>query len=281
LVREGLRINVKRVYRLWRQEGLMHRERKRKRRRKEKGSVPLRAEYPHHVWTYDFLQDATVEGGTLRILTLTDEYTRESLRIEVARRMPARAVIEMLQKVFQTVGKPEYLRSDNGPEFIAKAIRGWLTQEKVRPHYIDPGSPWQNAYAESFHDKLRDECLNMEVFTSLAEAKVIVERWRQYYNTERPHSSLAYQTPSEYKAAWRDQSGATVTDRPEFIALRATRRAGTEQAGPEALPVACTAGRHGARVALQRSPILRAGKDQYISFNKIEKNDKKPGILTF
>jgi len=202
-VRQGERINIKGVHRIWRREGLARRMRKRKPRGKYKGSIPLRPEYPNHVWTYDFMEDATADGRKLRILTLIDECTRYSLAIEVDRKMPARAVIAVLQRSFAAYGTPAYLRSDNGPEFIAKAVKTWLQQQGVKTHYIDPGSPWQNAYGESFNDKLRDECLNMEVFSSLAEAKIILERWRRYYNDKRPHSSLGYQTPSEYKTAWK------------------------------------------------------------------------------
>jgi len=170
LVRQGERINPKRVYRIWKEEGLARRTRKRKPRGKRKGSVPLQAEYPNHVWTYDFMEDATLDGRKLRILTLIDEYTRESLALEVERRMPAKAVIAVLKRPFAEHCLPAYLRSDNGPEFVAKAIKTWLTKQGVNTHYIDPGSPWRNAFGESFNDKLRDECLNMEVFVSVAEA---------------------------------------------------------------------------------------------------------------
>jgi putative transposase len=136
-------------------------------------------------------------------LTLLDEFTRECLAIKVERRLPAKAVIEVLERVFSERGVPEYLRSDNGPEFIAKAIQRWLKQRRVQTHYIEPGSPWQNAFGESFNGKFRDECLNMEVFYSLAEATIIVETWRQSYSQERPHSSLGYQTPAEFAAGWQ------------------------------------------------------------------------------
>jgi transposase InsO family protein len=148
------------------------------------------------------MQDATLDGRKMRILTLIDECTRENLAIEPGRRIPAKAVIAVLERAFAEYGLPAYLRSDNGPEFIAKAVQTWLAKQGVKTHYIDPGSPWQNAFGESFNDKLRDECLNMEVFASLTEAKVILERWRRYYNHERPHSSLGYLTPREYKTRW-------------------------------------------------------------------------------
>jgi transposase InsO family protein len=140
-------------------------------------------------------------------LTLVDEFTRECLAIKVGRRLPANAVIEVLERVFTERGMPEYLRSDNGPEFIAKAIQGWLKQRQVKTHYIEPGSPWQNAYGESFNGKFRDECLNMEVCYGLAEAQTIIESWRHGYNHERPHSHLGYRTPAEFAATWRLLSG--------------------------------------------------------------------------
>jgi putative transposase len=165
------------------------------------------------------MEDATADGRKLRILTLIDECTRYSLAIEVDRKMPARAVIAVLQRAFAAYGTPAYLRSDNGPEFIAKAVQTWLNKRGVKTHYIDPGSPWQNAYGESFNDKLRDECLNMEVFASLAEAKVIIGRWRRHYNYKRPHSSLGYQTPSEYKAAWGSLQSGALPPNPRSLSL--------------------------------------------------------------
>jgi transposase InsO family protein len=168
--------------------------------------VPQEATHPNHVWTYDFVFDTTSDGRTLKFLTLVDEFTRECLAIKVERRLAAKAVIEILEQVFAERGMPEYLRSDNGPEFIAKAIQGWLKQRQVKTHYIEPGSPWQNAYGESFNGKFRDECLNMEVFYSLAETTTIVEMWRRSYNQERPHSSLGYQTPAEFAAGWKLES---------------------------------------------------------------------------
>jgi putative transposase len=165
--------------------------------------VPEEATHPSHVWTYDFVFDTTSDSRTLKFLTLVDEFTRECLAIKVERRLPARAVTEVLERVLAERGTPEYLRSDNGPEFIAKAIQRWLTQRQVKTYYVEPGSPWQNAYGESFNGKFRDECLNMEVFYSLPEAEIVVETWRQNYNNERPHSSLSYQTPAEFAAAWR------------------------------------------------------------------------------
>jgi len=200
--RKGKKVNVKRIRRLWKQEDLsLSRRRPRKRTRNGSG-VPLKALFPDHVWTYDFMQDATAEGRRLKILTMVDEFTRESVAIRVERRMPACVVVNTLEAVFAERGGPQFLRSDNGPEFIAHGVQEWLTERGIRTHYIEPASPWQNAYGESFNDKLRGECLNMEVFYSLPEAKIVVEAWRQEYNAERPHSSLGYRTPNEFRAAF-------------------------------------------------------------------------------
>jgi putative transposase len=153
------------------------------------------------------LEDATGEGGRLRLLTVLDEFTRENLAIVVARSLPAKAVITVLARLFAERGAPVYLRSDNGPEFVARAIKEWLGQRGVKTHYIDPGSPWQNAYGESFNDKFRDECLNQEVFRSVTEAQVICRRWSRYYNEERPHSSLGYLTPREFRTVCQETQG--------------------------------------------------------------------------
>jgi putative transposase len=198
-----LRVNHKRVHRLWKQIGLQCSVRRKRKRSQHPGSVPQEATHPNHVWTYGFVFDTTSDSRTLKFLTLVDEFTRECLAIKVERRLPATAVIEILEQVFTERGVPEYLRSDNGPELIAKAIQRRLKQRQVQTHYIDPGRPWQNAYGESFNGKFRDECLNMEVFYSMAEATTIVETWRHSYNEERPHSSLSYQTPAEFAVAWR------------------------------------------------------------------------------
>jgi putative transposase len=208
LLRRGqLKVNHKRVHRVWKQMGLQCPVRRKRKRSQHSDAVPQEATHPNHVWTYDFVFDTTSDRRTLKFLTLVDEFTRECLAIKVERRLPAKAVIKVLEQVFAERGVPEHLRSDNGPEFIAKAIQGWLKARQVKTRYIAPGSPWQNAYGESFNGKFRDECLNMEVFYSLAEATTIVEMWRQSYNHERPHSSLAYQTPAEFAAAWRLVSG--------------------------------------------------------------------------
>lgn len=195
-------INHKRVYRLWKSAGLCL-PRKRRKPAPKGGQVPMTALYPNHVWTYDFMEDRTANHRKIRILNVVDEFTRICLTCEVARRFNAKAVIAVLEELFARNGTPEYLRSDNGPEFIAKGLKSWLVSRDVRPHYIAPGSPWQNAYVESFNGKLREECLNLEVFASLLEAQVIIGSWRIHYNETRPHQSLGYKTPCEFLEAYR------------------------------------------------------------------------------
>ncbi len=202
LRREGYLVNHKRIGRLWREEGLTQ-PRRRKRVRHWGGSVPLRAEYVNHVWTYDFVHDRTERGELLRLLTVEDEYSREGLAVEVDRRLPASGVKQVLSRLFAQRGAPEYLRSDQGPEFLAQELREWLGEQGVETHHIDRGSPWQNAYGESFNTTLRRECLNRELFHSVMEAKVKTERWRIRYNERRPHSSLGYLTPVEFRAGVR------------------------------------------------------------------------------
>ena len=204
LRREGEAINPKRVYRLWRSCGLAVSRRKKRVRRKPAESVPCRAAHPNHVWTYDFLEDATLSGSKLRLLTVVDEFTRECLKIEVGTSFPAERVLRTLEGVFQSYGTPRFLRSDNGPEFIALTLRGWLRVQGAGTLYIAPGSPWENGYVESFNGKFRDECLDRETFLSVAEARIGSERYRRHYNGERPHSSLGYKTPLEFKKEWME-----------------------------------------------------------------------------
>lgn len=198
LRREGKVINHKRVQRLWREEGLTQ-PKKSRRIRQKGGSVPLQATHGNQVWTYDFIQDRSENGQPLRLLTIEDEYTREGLAVEVDRHLPATRVKQVLSKLFAQRGAPEYLRSDRGPEFMALELTQWLVTQDVKTHHIDPGSPWQNAYGESFNATLRRECLNRELFHSVIEARVKTERWRQRYNGRRPHSSLGYLTPVEFR----------------------------------------------------------------------------------
>lgn len=207
-------VNVKRVQRIWRLERLsVPRRRPRRRRADRTVCRPIQATRPNHVWTYDFIHDACANGQHLKILTLTDEFTRESLAIEVMTRMRAQQVLEVLARVIGVRGTPTYLRSDNGPEFVARAVQWWLQKQQIQTAYIEPGSPWQNAYGESFNGRLRDECLNMEWFRNLWEAQVVIAQWRRHYNEERPHSSLAYQSPQAFRLAYESQHA----NQPDWI----------------------------------------------------------------
>jgi putative transposase len=204
LRREGWRVNRKRVYRLWRRQGLKVPRKQRKKRRlgsSVNSCARKRAEYRNHVWTWDFFHDRTSDGRALKWFTLVDEYTRWCLALEVNRGMTAAQVKEVLRGAVREQGAPGHIRSDNGPEFIAKVIRQWLAQAKVETLYIDPGAPWENGYAESFNGKVRDELVDREEFASVLEAKVLAREWRQDYNHVRPHSSLGYRTPAEVVAS--------------------------------------------------------------------------------
>lgn len=195
----GWHVNHKRIGRIWREEGLKipAKQIKRKHLWLNDGScVRLRADHKNHVWSYDFVMDRTSNGKAFRMLTLIDEYTRECLDIKVARKLTRFDVIECLEEAFLRYGVPEYIRSDNGPEFRADQVREWLSSIGVTTLFIEPGSPWENGYNESFNGTLRRELLNREQFDTLYEAKVLVERWRREYNTVRPHSSLNYRPPA-------------------------------------------------------------------------------------
>ncbi len=199
LRRAGWKVNHKRVERIWRREGLKVPSRQPKRRRlwlNDGSCVRLRPERRDHVWSYDFVLDRTHDGRPIRMLTVIDEYTRECLSIDVERKLSSDHVLDRLSKLFALRDPPECIRSDNGPEFTAKVVREWLERLDVRTLYIEPGSPWENGYIESFNGKLRDELLNGEVFDTLWEAKVLIERWRNEYNRFRPHSSLGYRPPA-------------------------------------------------------------------------------------
>ena len=196
---EGWKVNHKRVERLWRREGLKvpSRQPKRKRLWLNDGScVRLRPQRRNHVWTYDFVYDRTHAGRAFRMLTVLDEYTRECLAIRVARRLNSNDVLDTLAELFFRKGIPCHIRSDNGSEFAARIVRNWLKRLGVKTLFIEPGSPWENGYIESFNGKLRDEVLNRESFDTLAEAKAIIESWRREYNQVRPHSSLGYRPPA-------------------------------------------------------------------------------------
>jgi len=199
LQNEGWKINHKRVERLWRQEGLKVPQRQPKRRRlwlNDGSCVRLRPLYRNHVWSYDFVQTRTHDSRSFRLLTIIDEYTRECLAIDIGRKLTKEDVLDRLTSLFVCRGIPEHIRSDNGSEFTAKAVRSWLQRLGIKTLYIEPGSPWENGYIESFNGKLRDELLNREIFDTLFEAKVLVERWRREYNHIRPHSSLGYKPPT-------------------------------------------------------------------------------------
>lgn len=199
LVDEGWRVNVKRIYRIWRREGLKVPKKQPKRGRlwlNDGSCVRLRPERANHVWSYDFVQDRTDDSRPFRMLCIIDEFTRRCLAIVVARRLRSDDVLHCLADLFVEHGSPEHIRSDNGPAFAAKAVRQWLGRLGVKTLFIEPGSPWENGYCESFNSKLRDELLNSEIFTSLHEAEVLIESWRRHYNAVRPHSSLGYRPPA-------------------------------------------------------------------------------------
>jgi transposase InsO family protein len=184
--------------------------------------VRLRPTHRNHVWSYDFVQERTHDGKVFRMLVVIDEHTRECLAIEVDRRLNAQRVLETLAELFVKHGPPEHIRSDNGPEFIAVALRDWLARLSVKTLYIEPGSPWENGYCESFNSKLRDELLNGEIFYSLREAQVLIEWWRRHYNRLRPHSSLGYRPPAPQaillRPAWSPYPGAVSAHPPALTA---------------------------------------------------------------
>jgi transposase InsO family protein len=199
LHQEGWKVNHKRVERIWRKEGLKVPAKQPKRCRlwlNDGSCVRLRPLKKDHVWSYDIVFERTADGRALRILALMDEFTRECLAIKVARQLKAQDVLDLLSDLFLFRGVPAHLRSDNGPEFTSKAVREWLHKIGVKTLFIEPGSPWENGYIESFNGKLRDELLNREVFYTLLEAKVLTENWRREYNRIRPHSSLGYRPPA-------------------------------------------------------------------------------------
>ena len=199
LNQKGWQVNHKRVERIWRREGLKVPQKQPKRGRlwlNDGSCIRLRPEHEDHVWSYDFMVARTADGRAFRILNIIDEYTRECLAIMVKRHITSQDVIDQLFELFLFRGVPEHIRSDNGPEFTAKAIRDWLYRLGVKSLFIEPGSPWENGYIESFNGKMRDELLNREVFMNLVEAQILTEQWRKDYNQVRPHSSLGYRPPA-------------------------------------------------------------------------------------
>jgi putative transposase len=206
LRRSGDQINHKRAHRVWREAKLsLPLRRWRKRRGGSAGINYSQALFPNHVWTYDFVFDRCANGQQVKLLTVVDEYTRESLAIRAATSIKSGGVIEVLTRLIAERGAPAYLRSDNGSEFVATRVKEWLKQRGVQTLYIELGSPWQNARGESFNGRLRDECLNVEWFRNLQEARAVIETWRRRYNEARPHSSLDYQTPSEFYEVYKQK----------------------------------------------------------------------------
>ena len=196
---EGWHVNAKRVQRIWRREGLKVPQKQPKRGRlwlNDGSCSRLLPCWPNHVWSYDFVMDRTHDGRKFRMLTVIDEFTRRGMAVVVERRLNSDNVLHCLTELFAQHGPPDHIRSDNGSEFTAHAVRDWLGRIGVKTLYIEPGSPWENGYNESFNSKLRDEILNTEIFSTLKEAKVLIERWRHHYNTIRPHSSLGYRPPA-------------------------------------------------------------------------------------
>ena len=207
LRREGVVVNHKRVYRLWRREGLAVPPRRcRKRIRATAAARPIEADRPNAVWCLDFVEDGVLSGRKLRVLCVTDEFTRESLAIEVGTSFRAQRVCCVLENLMAGRGVPGALRMDNGPEFVALSLRGLCHRRGIDAAYIDPGKPWQNGFAESFHSRLRDEFLDGEVFLTVLDAQVRLGIWRRYWNEERLHSSLGYLTPGEFAARWAEEA---------------------------------------------------------------------------
>ena len=199
LEREGWSVSRKQVQRIRRKEGLkVHPKPQRIPRQGVSTGLPTQATHRNHVWTWDFIFDRTDKGSTLKMLTMLDEYTRQCLAIRVERQIRSGQVLATLWQAMMQYGIPEHIRSDNGTEFIAGKIQRWLRFNQIKTLYIEPGSPWQNGYIESFHSRFRDECLNREWLLNLREARVVIEDWRQHYNTERPHSRLGYLSPENY-----------------------------------------------------------------------------------
>jgi putative transposase len=282
LRREGRKVNLKRVRRLCRKHGLSL---KAKRRRKRRGigiGLPCRAEHPHHTWTWDFMEDRTESGRKLRILTVADEFTRLCLTIEVEHRMNSRFVADTLMGLIAEHGMPRFVRSDNGPEFIARRLMRVFAIHGIKARHIDPGSPWQNGLCERFNGSVRDECLNMETFASRDHARMICKVYGRQYNTERPHSSLKYLTPREFAQAYAathggnlrgDKTAGALPPHPRDLSLCTPPAELETKNGPsdEARPDSRQAIRVGAPVASQQSRILRADDLKVTTSNRVRK----------
>ena len=219
----GWTVNLKRVERIWRREGLKVPAKQPKRSRlwlNDGSCIRLRPEHPNHVWSYDFVEARTHDGRKVRMLNIIDEFTRECLAIRVARKLKGADVIDVLSDLFIVRGVPGHIRSDNGPEFVAQAVRSWITGVGAKTAYIAPGSPWENGFIESFNSKLRDELLNGEIFYSLKEARILIEAWRRHYNTIRPHSALAYRPPAPEVVLWPAAQPRPAPPATPTVALR-------------------------------------------------------------
>ncbi len=212
LERDGFKMSADRAHRLWKTAKLQLPRKRPRRRVAVSRPRPLPATSPGHVWAYDFVLDACANGQPIKCLTVIDEWTRECLAIDVASSIRSGRVIEVLSRLVSLHGAPRHLRSDNGPEFVSHAILRWLAQANIETALIDPGKPWQNGTDESFNGRLRDECLTLEWFRNRAEAKIVIETWRQHYNAVRPHSSLAYLTPNEFKSRYNSSSTQPATE---------------------------------------------------------------------
>jgi putative transposase len=268
LRRSGTRVNLKRVRRLCRKHGLLLKQKRRRKRLGIGAGLPYRAEYPNHVWSYDFVEDRTETGRKLRILTVVDEFTRRCIEVEVEHRMNAKFVARTLLRLFEQHGRPAFIRSDNGPEFIARFLMRVLEIHGVEARHIDPGSPWQNGIDERFNGTLRDECLNLETFHNRDHARALVKVFARFYNDERPHSSLGKQiTPGEFYAKWNDRKkddGGKILGlcpKPRDLSLCASSGRCVEGSGPTAFEHDRPDDRRmihvGAPVASQQSRILR------------------------
>ncbi len=240
---EGWRVNRKRVYRLWKREGFKVPRKQRKKRRlgtRDNGCVRRVARYKDDVWAWDFIHDRDERGRPLKWLSLVDEFTRECLLLEVDRSIKAADVVALVSEVMLIRGAPRHIRSDNGPEFIAAAIRRFLAAAGVQTLYIEPGSPWQNGYAESFHSRLRDELLDAEVFDGVRDAKALASGWKNEYNHRRPHSSLGYQTPAVYAAGCERGDAVSLTGPPVGASPLPAARQAEETTEPPTLIAAGT-----------------------------------------